>query len=202
MNTPQEIESDHQKTAPMSLNKDIDPEPFLKWEYEQNEITGKYSFKSIKLSDASELTPQNLRAAVKRATGSTDIAIGETILKKTAKGFTSSNYQDRLNSASELLPALCPQDATEAQLCGQFLALQDSGMECLRQAHLPQQGFYHEERLLGLASKLFNTANQTMQTLMKYRTRGNVTMQVVHVHNQEGKAIVTQNLSSNSNEAG
>lgn len=187
-NKPQNVEQKQPETV---------IEPFLQWEYEYNQTTGKTNFKSVKLSDASETTEPNLKAAVKRATGTTDIAIGETILKKAAKGFASQSIQERLNAASELLPSLNPQDATEAQLCGQFLALQDSGMECLRQAHLPQQGFYHEERLLNLAVKLFSTANQTMQTLAKYRTKGNVTMQIVHVHNQQGQAIVTQNLASN-----
>jgi len=82
-------------------------------------------------------------------------------------------------------------------LLGQFLALQDSGMKCLRHANLPEQGFYHQERFFILAQKLFNTANQTMQTLLKYRSGGQQTMQVIHVHN-EGQAIVAQNLSSSN----
>jgi hypothetical protein len=63
------------------------------------------------------------------------------------------------------------------------------------QANPPDQGFYHVERLFILSSKLLNTANQTMHTFLKYRSGGQQTVQVVHVHN-EGQAIVTQNLSS------
>ncbi len=100
----------------------------------------------------------------------------------------------RMNEVSALLSALRPKDETEAMLLGQFIALQDSGMKCLRHANLPEQGFYHEERLFLLANKLFNTANQTMQTILKYRSGGQQTVQVVHVHN-EGQAIVAQNLS-------
>lgn len=101
----------------------------------------------------------------------------------------------RLNEVSALLPTLRPKDETEALLLGQFLALQDSGFKCLRLANLPEQGFYHIERLFLLANKLLNMANQTMQTILKYRTGGQQTVQVVHVHN-EGQAIVAQNLSS------
>ena len=54
--------------------------------------------------------------------------------------------------------------------------------------------FYHIERLFLLATKLLNTANQTMQALLKYRSGGQQTVQVVHVYN-EGQAIVAQNLS-------
>jgi len=39
------------------------------------------------------------------------------------------------------------------------------------------------------------TANQTMQTILKYRSGGQQTVQVIHVHN-EGQAIVAQNLSA------
>lgn len=72
---------------------------------------------------------------------------------------------------------------------GGFLA-----MDCLRQAHF-QDGFYHVERYMNLATKLFNVANQTMQVLLKYRSKGQQTVQVVHVHN-EGQAIVAQNVSA------
>ena len=74
-------------------------------------------------------------------------------------------------------------------------------MKCLRHANLPEQGFYHEERLFLLANKLLNTANQTMQTVLKYRSGGQQTVQVVHVHN-EGQAIVAQNLSHPSAQGG
>ena len=99
-----------------------------------------------------------------------------------------------MNEVSALLTALQPKDETEAMLLGQFLALQDSGMQCLRHANLPEQGFYHEERLFLLANKLLNTANQTMQTVLKYRSGGQQVVQVLHVHN-EGQAIVAQNIS-------
>ncbi len=99
-----------------------------------------------------------------------------------------------MTDASTLLAALRPKDETEAMLVGQFIALQDSGMKCLREANLPNQDFYHEERLFLVANKLWNTANQTMQTVLKYRSGGQQTVQVVHIHN-EGQAIVAQNLS-------
>jgi len=94
-----------------------------------------------------------------------------------------------------------PKDETEAMLLSQFLALQDSGMKCLRLANLPEQGFYHEEKLFHLANKLLCTANQTMQTVIKYRLGGQQMVQVVHVHN-EGQAIVAQNLSHRTSREG
>lgn len=93
-----------------------------------------------------------------------------------------------------ILPTFRPQDETEALLAGQFIALQASAMECLRQGHF-QDGFYHTERYINLATKLFNAATQTMQALTKYRAKGQQTVQVIHVHN-EGQAIVAQNVSA------
>ncbi|NGX60382.1 MAG: hypothetical protein KR126chlam3_01555 [Chlamydiae bacterium] len=71
-------------------------------------------------------------------------------------------------------------------------------MKCLRDAN-SQSMFYHVEKFFNLAAKLFNTANQTMHALVKYRTGGQQTIQVVHMHN-EGQAILTQNLSHDWNE--
>jgi hypothetical protein len=173
----------------------LKPEPFLRWKYTLNEETSKYQINSIQLSDESELNVENLKDAVKRATGASDPEIGEYILKKVARGLSGEENEARLNQASALLPALCPRDETEAMLLGQFLTLNDSGIKCLREANQSGQGFYNTERLLILAQKLFNTANQTILTVLKYRSGGQQTMQIIHVHN-EGQAIVAQNLSS------
>ncbi len=170
------------------------PPPFLKWNYEYNEESKQHDFKSIELSDKSQLNEESLKKALKRTTGTDDPNVGERILHLAANGLTAQRHDLRINHASSLLPALHPKDETEALLLGQFLALQDSGLKCLRLANLPEQGFYHEEKLFLLANKLLNTANQTIQTLLKYRSGGQQTVQVVHVHN-EGQAIVAQNLS-------
>lgn len=171
-----------------------DPSPFIRWNYKYNEDTGEEEFESIELSDNTPLNDETLKTAVKNAAGTSDLAVGDKILNKVARGMSMDNKATRLNEVSALLPSLYPNDPTEALLLGQFLALQDSGLKCLRLANLPEQGFYHVERLFGLANKLLNTANQTMQTILKYRTRGQQTVQVVHVHN-EGQAIVAQNLA-------
>ena len=50
------------------------------------------------------------------------------------------------------------------------------------------------ERYFLIANNLLNKTNQTMEALLKYRTKGQQTVQVVHIHN-EGQAIVAQNVS-------
>lgn len=191
-----EKSDDWNRRAEKSAQHQIEQEaePFLEWKYEFNEETGKHECKSVDLSDGCKVDKDSLKGALKRTTGTSDIKIGERILNKAARGMSGEREDQRINEVSALLPALQPKDETEAMLLGQFLTLQDSGMKCLRLANLPEQGFYHEEKLFLLANKLLSTANQTMQTVLKYRSRGQQTMQVVHVHN-EGQAIVAQNLS-------
>ena len=170
--------------------------PILKWKYQRNEKTGKEELHSIQLSDGSKLNPESLKKALKKSSGTSNPIIGERILNKIALALSANREESKMNEVSALA-AMEPQSETEALILGQFLTLQDSGMKCLHLANLPEQSFYHIERLLALAQKLLNTANLTMQTLVKYRTKGQQTMQVIHVHN-EGQAIVAQNLSSKS----
>lgn len=172
------------------------PEPFLKWKFEINEDTGASEFKTVEMSDGSKLSEKKISDAMKRASGVDDLAVGERILHKIARGLSAESLEHRINEVAALLPGLEPQNETEAMLFGQFLALNDSGMKCLRLANLQDQGFFHTEKLFTLAHKLFNTANQTMQTILKCRTGGQQTIQVIHMHN-EGQAIVAQHLSHN-----
>lgn len=201
MNKKHEIEKRQQGIVADAANPKIDPEPFLEWKYKLNEETGNREFQSLELSDRSKIDQHNLKAALKRATGTVDPAIAEQILNNAAYGMTAERRDSRLNQVSSMLPALRPKDETEAMLLGQFLALKDSGTKCLRLANLPEQGFYHLERLFLLANKLLNTANQTMQTVLKYRSGGQQIVQVLHVHN-EGQAVVAQNLSHSTTREG
>jgi hypothetical protein len=168
--------------------------PFLEWNFKLNGQATEQELESIQLSDGSNLNADTLNKALKKSFGTSDSKTGERILKKAARGLSANTFDQRINEASCMLPALEPQNPTEALLLGQFLALNDSGMKCLSLANKPDQGFYHVERLFALAHKLLSTANQTMQTILKYRSGGQQTLQVVHVHN-EGQAIVAQNVS-------
>jgi hypothetical protein len=133
----QEVEQSHQEMVSA---------PFLRWKFKFNEKTGQNEFETITLSDESNLSEQKIKTALKNATGTANLAIGDKILNKVARGMATEEHAARLNDVSAMLPTLQPQDETEALLLGQFLALQDSGMKCLRHANLPDQGFYHIER--------------------------------------------------------
>ena len=152
MKTSQEIDKKQQEVVATRNNPEIEPGPVLQWNYKFNEQTGRNEFDSIELSDGSQLDAKSLKTALKKTTGTSDLKIGEKILGKVSYGMSAEKHDTRINEASTLLPALRPKDETEALLLGQFLALHDSGMKCLRLANA-QDGFYHEERLFLLANQ-------------------------------------------------
>ncbi len=122
--------------VPGALKPATDSEPFFKWNYKLNQITGKNEFDSVELSDGTPADIHGLQRALKRATGTSDLRTGERILNKVAYGMTAEEHDIRLNEVSALLPAVHPKDEPEAMLLGQFLALQDSGMRCLSKCKL------------------------------------------------------------------
>src|ERR1700722_16719460 len=74
--------------------------PFLRWNYKSNEETGEKELDSITLSDKSTLTVQKLTTAIKDATGTSDLVVGEKILNKVARGMTMEESGVRLNEVS------------------------------------------------------------------------------------------------------
>lgn len=151
----------------------------------------------LTLADGTAVNSESMErfmTAFKQATGTDDENFATAILWHVSRGLPDSTFEQRFTCMASLLPTIRPQDETEALLAGQFIALQASAMECLRKGHF-QDGFDHIERYINLATKLFNSATQTMQALTKYRAKGQQMVQVMHVHN-EGQAIVAQNLSS------
>ena len=177
------------------VNKDEEEvENFFEWKYHCDKDSGELVFDSVQLSGENALDADAFKKALKQASGTSNPKIGERILKKIANGLSPEEFEQRINEASILLPSLNPKNPTEALILGQFLALQDSGMKCLNLAN-SQETLFQVEKFFNLAVKLFNTANQTMQAFTKFRSGGQQTVQVLHVHN-EGQAIVAQNLSA------
>lgn len=191
------------------LKKQIDTSPHPPKASEENRLEKPMKFNAVDnpesgekkskftLADGTAISSESMERfemAFKQATGTDDADFATAILVHVSRGLPDSTFEQRFTYMASLLPTVRPQDETEALLAGQFLALQASAMECLRQGHF-QDGFYHKERYINLATKLFNAATQTMQALTKYRAKGQQTVQVIHVHN-EGQAIVAQNVSA------
>jgi len=68
------------------LNHEVESEPFLRWKFKFNEKTGEDEFDSITLSDDSVLNKKKFKAAVKKATGTSDLnAISPSRVKRILK---------------------------------------------------------------------------------------------------------------------
>lgn len=171
-------------------------EPRLKYKFEESLDSGKKKFHSIELSDRtqpdSEGFVEKLCKALQQTTGSNDPEVAQRIISKIAWGMSSSDNEERIANVTALLHALAPQDEAEALLLGLFLALQDSGLDCLRNANYNEM-FYHKKELFQLSMKLFRCANETMQTLLKYRSGGKQQIQVIRVSG-EGKAVIANEM--------
>jgi hypothetical protein len=169
---------------------------FIKYKFENNPDTGEREFLGIELSDkTSSDTPEfleKLTCALKNMTGSDNPEIAERIITKIAWAMSSSDSEHRLREVTTLLHTLEPKNETEALLFGQFLALQDSGIKCLHNANYNEM-FFHKKELFQLSVKLFRCANETMQTLLKYRSGGAHQIQVIHVSG-EGKAVIANEM--------
>lgn len=106
----------------------------------------------------------------------------------------STNVGKSANLAVQSLADSAPQNATEARLCMQEMALYSQGMRYLCSAEqcdmLTQSEFY-----LKSAIKLLRLHNETIEASGKYRRGGEQRVVVQHVHvNDGGKAIVGGNL--------
>jgi hypothetical protein len=174
--------------------------PRFEWKYKVNEKTGKLEFDTLKLSDGSHLDGEKFKAVMKQTTGTSDVLMGEKILKQAALGLSAETFESRMNTASAFLSALNPRDETEALLLAQFVALHESGLKCLGNANT-QDMLFQMEKLFSVGTKLLKTASETMQTLCKYRSGGQQTVQVIYVHS-EGPALVAQNLTSSPPQGG
>lgn len=170
--------------------------PHLKFTFEKDCDSGQKKFRSIELSDGTQVESdeftEKLSEAFKCTSGSCDPEVAQRIISKLAWGMSSSDIEERVENVTTLLPALAPQDETEALLLGQFLALQDSGLSCLRKANYNEM-FYHKKELFQLSMKLFKCANETMQTFLKYRSGGKQQIQVIHISG-EGKAVIANEM--------
>ena len=95
-----------------------------------------------------------------------------------------------MKSMLQTFAAFAPQDDAEGVLVSQYLALFEQGMKQL--AGIDQVRFVESKNLYAnMATKMFRSANETLDMLMKYRRKGEQRVIVQHVNVEEGgQAIV------------
>lgn len=127
-------------------------------------------------------------------TATTDPEVASEIFTRGLNALPGKNVARNANIAVQALADAVPQDATEATLCMQEMALYTQGMAYLYRAEncnmLTQCDFYMKS-----AIKLLRLHNETIEARSKYRRGGEQRVIVQHVQvNDGGKAIVGGNL--------
>jgi hypothetical protein len=148
-----------------------------------------FNGKKIIFSDGvSDDKINELANLLKEVTGTYDINLAMDFLTTAiqayrSKEFSSSDFE-RLVS---FLRDLQPKDGVEARLLAQHLVLNESGMFYMRIA-LDCTSFEGKTYYTSTANKMFRLAQDSVLTLMKYRSKGQQQINIVHM-NGDSKAV-------------
>jgi len=119
-------------------------------------------------------------------------AVFTTLLSQTIDTLPVNDDKDTAaNYVMAMLLNLHPQDAMEAMLISQMIAVHSQAMEWSRRAVIPEQTEKCVEMNVARATKLMRTFTSQVEALQKYRNKGKQTIQVQHINVQSGgQAIV------------
>jgi len=131
-----------------------------------------------------------LQAALLQTTGDTCQASAEALITHVGNSLGNRDDVDMINATVATLNSLQPETPLEGLLAGQMVAVHNLAMRCVRRAaNAPDTD--NADRAVNQAAKLMRVFCQQTETLQKLRTKGQQTIQVQHVHvNDGGQAIV------------
>lgn len=123
--------------------------------------------------------------------GTVNVDLADDIISKGYSGMPQSrSHFHNLNVLLQSLHDMEPGDIVEARLITQMTALHTQGMEYLRRAENSEM-LCHIEAYQKFAVKLLRLQNETVETLMRYRRKGEQKVIVQHVNvNDGGQAVV------------
>jgi hypothetical protein len=121
------------------------------------------------------------------------IAFG-LLLTQAANSSPIPNTDDKYNSIMPLLLDIGPQDALEGMLVVQMVATHNLAMEMARRALVADQTAEGVSSNVNRSTKLMNTFKGQVETLQKYRNKGQQTIQVQHVSVNDGGQAVVGNI--------
>ena len=115
----------------------------------------------------------------------------ETINALWLKHLDGEMRQREMVTAVYGLIGIHPGDELEGMMAAQLIASHSAAMECYRKAMLPEQSFEGRREALNQANKLSRSFATLLETLNRYRGKGQqkVTVEHVHVH-AGGQAVV------------
>lgn len=127
-----------------------------------------------------------------RLSGSPHKKLCESILHLTKEAFPKNMSGDfALEVTGESLDSIRPKDSIEAMLASQIISLNAQGMRYLARAENDGNWLCHTEVAVNLAIKLLRLKNETIDTLIRYRKKGEQKVTVQHINIQDdAKAII------------
>lgn len=142
------------------------------------------------------------QAGLALATGASDGNFGFHVLSRAvqASPFIGHNedaakFEAFFNSVTNAMNAMKPQDEIEGMLISRLVALHFQGMHYLSCAANPEATTEGRDNNINRSTKLSRLYNETLETLMRYRRKGEQKVVVQHVNvNDGGKAVVSGSM--------
>jgi hypothetical protein len=152
--------------------------------------------KNLDPRDANDL----FESRIFEATGAVNCKVGLQLLSITGKAIGPSKTSGQelakqLDTLAQSMQALAPQDEYEGQLIAQLIVLHEHAMDWLGRAARTERVDFANVYLNG-ASKLLTRHHETLESLLKYRRKGEQRVQVEHVHVNAGGQASVGNVST------
>jgi hypothetical protein len=141
-------------------------------------------------------------AAICKATGATDIRFASTIYSSCVHALIKNpsdakQVVDKSNEVLIALNSLKPTDEMESMLISKLIVLYFQSMEFFKRSISETQTSPGIDLNINRSTKLTRLYNETLETLMRYRRKGEQKVVVQHVQvNEGGKAVVAGQMVS------
>jgi hypothetical protein len=211
------------EALPQQTAEDIEAERINEWVERQKKITPSFYLKKTTTEDETgkkelsiaweraeknPLTSERFASSVYAATGSANEQYALKLITQIAMGcFNFSGKEikvhaaDTINESTGVLLSLAPKDEIEGMLCSRLLVLHDQAMQFMSRVSLKDQTCPGIDLNVNRSTKLMRLYNETLETLMRYRRKGEQKVTVQHVNvNNGGQAIVNGQLNQGEGE--
>lgn len=136
---------------------------------------------------------------VSHSFGTNDTSAIDSILRQPIRSHPdqihSANVEQSEKAINEilgLLHGIGPKDTLEGMIAAQMLGVHNLAMEFLKRSTSPDQGSDHLELNINRVAKLLRLFNSQVDTLNRYRNRGQQQVNVQHIQVNGGQAQVGQ----------
>jgi hypothetical protein len=141
---------------------------------------------NVDIADGKPISNDVVDAGLLAATGSANRGFAVDLLRSLLNATATSNDQklilDDANNLLSALTSMAPQDEIEGMLVSKLIALHKQSMVFMARTINPEQTTVGVDLNINRSTKLTRLYNETLQTLLRYRARGQQQVVVQHVH--------------------